>query len=153
MIVGFAARMRSDHPIFSRSQLTALVHEAFLRLVDHSADDFNDQTHFRAVAATAMRQILIDHLRSRRAAKRGAGWDRVTLSDLSGAPQALDLEALDEALTKLGDVDERAARVVELKFFGGWTEPAIAAALEISARTVRNDWSMARAWLRQHLGD
>ncbi|MEQ8765381.1 MAG: ECF-type sigma factor [Planctomycetota bacterium] len=134
-------------------QPTALVHEAFLKLVDHAVDDFNDQTHFRAVAATVMRQILIDHLRSRRAAKRGGGWERVTLSELSGASQDFDLEALDEALTDLAEMDERAAKVVELKFFGGLTEPAIAIALQVSERTVRNDWSMARAWLRQRLGD
>jgi len=139
----------------STLQPTAIVHEAFLRLVGHDKGDFKGKTHFYAVAAVAMRHVLIDHVRGRKRAKRGGEWKRITLADgarVSSGGQ-LDLLTLDEALTKLAELDERAARVVELRYFSGMTDREIAEALGISERTVRNDWTMARAWLRCELSD
>ncbi|MHC4137721.1 MAG: ECF-type sigma factor [Planctomycetota bacterium] len=131
-------------------QPTALVHEAYLKLVDVGTDDLRSRTHFQALAARVMRQALIDHARRRDRRKRGGGWQRVTLSDVTaGDPDSVvDLEALETALAQLGEQDERAARVVELRFFAGLPERAIAEFLGVTTRTVRNDWRMARAWLR-----
>ncbi len=133
---------------------TALVHEAFLRLVDKKTTDLRSQTHFYALAAGAMRHVLIDHVRDQKRAKRGGDWHRITLSDLRAgkARTSVDLEALQEALEKLTALDERAARVVEMRFFAGLTEQVIAEYLDVSERTVRNDWTMARSWLRCELG-
>jgi RNA polymerase sigma factor (TIGR02999 family) len=134
-------------------QPTALVHEAFLRLVEYETADFKSRTHFCAVAAAAMRHVLIDHARGAGRAKRGGDWQRITLSgaeELSSSDE-VDLLTLDDALTELGKLDPRAARVVELRFFGGLTEAQVGAELGVSERTVRNDWSMARAWLRTRL--
>ncbi len=132
---------------------TAMVHEVFLRLVDKETVDFAGQTHFYAVSATALRQVLLDHIRGSRRAKRGGDWRRVALTDSIAITNGsnVDLIALDEALARLAELDERAARVIELRFFAGMTEAQVAAALQVSERTVRNDWSMARAWLRCHL--
>jgi RNA polymerase sigma factor (TIGR02999 family) len=131
-------------------QPTVLVHEAYLKLAGVGSGDLRSQTHFYALAARAMRQVLIDHLRHRGRQKRGGNWQRVTLSDVTtgDADGVVDLEALEAALTQLGEQDERAARVVELRFFAGLNEAATANALGVSERTVRNDWRMARAWLR-----
>lgn len=133
---------------------TGLVHEAYLKLVDQSKVNWQDRGHFLAVSAMAMRQILVDHARRRDAEKRGGGQARVTLSDTSatfGQP-ALDLLALDEALTTLGALDDRKARVVELRFFAGLTAKEAAEALGASETTVDDDWAFARAWLRSRLG-
>jgi RNA polymerase sigma factor (TIGR02999 family) len=129
-------------------QPTALVHEAYVKLVN--ADDLRSRTHFFALAARVMRQVLIDHVRQRDRQKRGGGWQRVTLSDITAgnSESVVDLEAIETALTQLSEQDERAARVVELRFFGGLPESAVAETLGVSERTVRNDWRMARAWLR-----
>jgi RNA polymerase sigma-70 factor (ECF subfamily) len=131
-------------------QPTALVHEAYLKLAGAAADDWRSRTHFYAVAARAMRQVLIDHVRGRNRLKRGGGRQRVTLSDVAAGTRdtLVDVDALEEALVRLGRQDERAARVVELRFFAGLPEPAVAEVLGVSERTVRNDWRMARAWLR-----
>jgi RNA polymerase sigma factor (TIGR02999 family) len=134
-------------------QRTALVHEAYLKLMGGGARDLRTRTHFFAVAATAMRQVLIDHLREQNRVKRGGGWRRVTMG---GTPAAdgetdVDLEALDAALRTLEDMDARAAEIVQLRFFGGLSEPEVAQVLGISERTVRSDWAMARAWLRTRL--
>jgi RNA polymerase sigma factor (TIGR02999 family) len=131
-------------------QPTVLVHEAYLKLVGVDSGDLRSQTHFYALAARAMRQVLIDHLRHRGRQKRGGNWQRVTLSDVTTGDTdgVVDLEALETALVKLGKQDGRAARVVELRFFAGLNEAATANALGVSERTVRNDWRMARAWLR-----
>lgn len=136
-------------------QPTALVHEAYLKLLDSDQSKFKSETHYAAVAALAMRQILIDHARGKNRAKRGGGWQRVTLSDVHNVSigDQIDVLALDEALTRLADLDPRAARVVELRFFGGLSEVETASYLGVSERTVRNDWSMARAWLRCELGE
>ena len=131
-----------------------MVHEAFLRLVDKKTTDIRSQTHFYALAAGAMRHVLIDYVRNQKRAKRGSDWHRITLSDAYAvtARTTVDLLALQDALEKLTGLDERAARVVEMRFFGGLTEQAIADYLDVSERTVRNDWTMARAWLRCELG-
>lgn len=138
-------------------QPTDLVHEAYERLADQSRVDWRGRAHFLAVAATVMRRLLVDHARRRGRQKRGGGAQRVTLSGLAApAESELDLEellALDEALEKLRALDEREARVVELRYFGGLGVQEIASVLQVSERTVRNDWNFARAWLRQALAE
>ena len=136
-------------------QPTALVHEAYIKLIDQTRVEFNDKTHFFAVAATAMRQILIDHARAANAAKRGGGWNRVTLSGPNAAASAksLDVIALDAALEKLANLDERQARIVELRFFAGLTVNEVAEVIGVSTRTVELDWKMARAWLSRELSE
>ena len=138
-------RQEADHTL----QPTALVHEAFLRLVDQTSVEWNDRPHFFAVAATAMRQILIDHARRRRAAKRGGQMQRVTL-DAAGTPPTespIDLIALDDALAALAALDERKHQVVVMRFFGGLSVDEVANVLEVSKTTVESDWRSARAWL------
>jgi RNA polymerase sigma-70 factor, ECF subfamily len=135
-------------------QPTALVNEAFLRLVDQSRVDWQGRTHFFAVGAEMIRRVLVDDARSRGAVKRGGGWARVGIADVDNRPidgTDVDLLALDEALTSLAAVDPRAARVVELKFFGGLREEDVAIVLGVSPSTVRDDWKMARAWLREEM--
>jgi RNA polymerase sigma factor (TIGR02999 family) len=131
----------------------ALVHEAYLRLVDHSCVDWRDRGHFLATAATAMRRVLIDHARRRHAQRRGAAARRTftTLELLGGTDRSELLIDLDEALSRLAQLDARQAKVVELRFFGGLTEEEISAALDISVRTVKRDWAKARSWLYQEL--
>ncbi|MEZ5332970.1 MAG: ECF-type sigma factor [Thermoanaerobaculia bacterium] len=133
---------------------TALVHESYLRLAG-SPSGFNDREHFMAVAATAMRQVLVDRARKRGRAKRGGGERPVTLDESvhsADADREADiLLALDEALRGLDDEDPRLRRVVECQFFGGMTRQDTAAALELSERTVRRLWIKARAWLRLQL--
>ena len=136
---------------------TALVHEAYLRLVDQTRGEWRDRAHFLALAATAMRRILVDHARRHHAAKRGAAARPVSLD----APDALDaltvdaraelLVDLDEALARLATLDARQARVVECRFFGGLTEEETAEALGIGLRTAKRDWAKARSWLYQAL--
>lgn len=134
-------------------QATILVHEAFLRLADQSAGAFRDRTHFVAVAATAMRQILTDHARRVRAAKRGGGWQRVEVDVAADEGIArVDALALDEALTELETLDQRKHRIVELRSFGGLTVEEVAALLGVSKRTVESEWRGARAWLGSKLG-
>lgn len=140
---------RANHTL----QPTALVHEAFVRLIDQPDGKWNSRAHFFAVAATAMRQILTDHARRKMADKRGGGWDKVGLEQVGGAPQAdLDVVALDEALTKLAQLDPRRHRVVELRFFGGLSMEEIAEVLGVSKTTVESDWRGARAWLASEIG-
>jgi RNA polymerase sigma-70 factor, ECF subfamily len=142
-------RERRDHTL----QPTALVHEAYLKLAEQDSAKWNDPLHFRAVAANAMRQILVDHARRRGTDKRGGDWVRVTFSEAvtAGAEPDVDVLALDEALAELGKLDERKSRVVELRFFGGLTCEEAARALSIAPKTAEADWYMARAWLRQQL--
>jgi RNA polymerase sigma factor (TIGR02999 family) len=135
-------------------QATALVHEAYVRLVDQTRVDWQGRAHFLAVAAEAMRRILVDHARRRAAAKRGGGQLRVALDDglrATEAPPDEDLLELDGAMHELAAVSARQARVVELRFFGGMEFLEIAAELGVSERTVKGDWRFARAWLRQRL--
>jgi len=138
---------------------TALVHEAYLRLRDRGTSGFNDRIHFFAMAARAMRRILVDHARRHHAAKRGSNARRVPLESIERLGDgALDVEeraellvALDEALVRLAELDSRQAQVVELRFFGGLTEEETAEALGIGLRTAKRDWAKARSWLYQTL--
>ncbi len=126
---------------------TSIVHEAFMKLRE-AHQGWNDQQHFQAIAATAMRQILIDRVRRQKAEKRGGGWERVTLSlSLEGVSQRVDLEGLDEALHELNALDPRQARIVELRYFGGLTVPEVAVHLSVSTSTIEKEWRRARAWL------
>ncbi len=143
-------RERADHTL----QPTALVHEAFLRLVDVPDAHWQDRSHFVAVAARAMRRILVDHARGRKALKRGNGEVRVPIEDVdvaAGDPADIDLVLLDEALETLTAIDDRQARIVELRFFGGLTVEETAALIGASSRTVKREWQMARTWLRREL--
>lgn len=135
-------------------QPTALANEVYLRLVDQTKIKWRGRAQFLAIAARSMRQILVDHARRHGAEKRGGAYARVTLSDTAGTfgQPALDLLALDEALVALGALDERKARVVELRFFAGLTTREAAEALDVSETTVEDDWALARAWLRRRLG-
>jgi RNA polymerase sigma factor (TIGR02999 family) len=136
-------------------QTTEVVHEAYLRLCKQVELGVEDRVHFYVVSARVMRQVLIDHFRSRSAVKRGGSERPLTLDEaripIEGRGQVL-LD-LDDALERLAELSPRLARVVELKFFGGMTEDEIGVALEISARTVRNDWRKARAWLSRELAE
>jgi RNA polymerase sigma-70 factor, ECF subfamily len=129
-------------------QPTALVNEAFLRLM-HGPDVVHDRQHFLALAAQAMRRVLVDHARQKRARKRGGGLERVTLEVVPGEePFNVDVLALDEALTALSKLDQRASRVVELRFFGGHTDKEVCEILGEKLPTVRRDWVFARSWLK-----
>jgi len=143
-------RERSDHTL----QATALAHEAYMRMVNLDRIDWRDRAHFFAVAAGVMRRILIDHARKRRAARRGGGAPHIPLEEgLRLADDRPDeLVDLDEALERLAEVDPRQERIVELRFFGGLSVEETAAVLDISPRTVKREWAVARAWLRAELG-
>ena len=140
-------------------QPTALVHEAYLRLVAHEHHTWENRAHFYAAAATIMRRILIDHARSRQARKRGAQESAVSLDEALalgdavalGEEQSAELLELDEALSELERLSPRQARVVELRYFTGLSVPEVAQALGVNGRTVDRDWSTARAWLRTRL--
>lgn len=133
-------------------QPTALVHEAYMRLAGAASADWRDRAHFFAVAARAMRQVLIDHARARGAEKRGGRRERVSLEQNDAAElRPFDLVSLNDALTSLGELDENQARVVELRFFGGMTNDEVALVLDRSTRTVEREWRAARAWLRREL--
>lgn len=130
-------------------QTSALVNEAYLRLVDHEKIDWQNRAHFFGVAAQAMRRILVDHARTRNMQKRGGGAERVSLDEAMtfSADRAAELIALDDALGALERLDARKCRVVELRYFGGLTVEETAAALDISTATVSREWEAARAWL------
>lgn len=132
---------------------TALVHEAYLRLVDQTRAQWVNRAQFLSVAARAMRRVLIDYARRYRAGKRGGGWDRLDLDDVDVpvAERAESLLALDDALERLTVLNPRLTQVVECRFFGGMTEPEIADALGLTERTVRRDWVKAKAWLHDEL--
>jgi RNA polymerase sigma factor (TIGR02999 family) len=141
-------RERSDHTLRS----TALVHEAYLRLVHHGPIDTENRAHFVPIAAHLMRQILVDYSRHHRAAKRGAGCT-VVLEEAFVHPRSksADVIALDDALTGLARIDEQQSRIVELRFFGGLTTEETAQVLGISPATVKRDWSVAKAWLSRQM--
>src|SRR6266542_440121 len=133
-------------------QATALVHEAYLRLVDTRRVNWQNRAHFLAMAARLMRRILVDLARARQYQKRGGGAIRMSFTEALSAPdKAEDLMALDEALSALATFDERRSRVVELRFFGGLSVQETAAVLRISPETVMRDWKLARTWLRREL--
>jgi RNA polymerase sigma-70 factor (ECF subfamily) len=142
------ALMRRERPSHTL-QPTDLVHDAFMRLVDQTAIEVSDRVHFLAVAARAMRQILVDHARRRGAQKRGDGWERVTFNEdvVRGPAGPLELLAFDQALDALARHDARAAQVVEMKVFAGSTSVEIADALGVSKRTVDGDWALGRLWV------
>ena len=134
-------------------QTSALVNEAYLRLVDWKNVRWQNRAHFFAVSAQLMRRILVDFARSRRYGKRGGGVPALVLDEaaLISSEKSTDLVALDEALASLSQLDARQSRVVELRFFGGLTVEETAEVLKVSAGTVRRDWSLARAWLRREM--
>jgi RNA polymerase sigma factor (TIGR02999 family) len=133
-------------------QPTALVNEAYLRLLSGPVA-INDRTHFFAIAAQTMRRVLVDHARQKRAEKRGGRAVRVTLQHLEALPAAgVDVLALEEALSQLAVLDPRAAKVVELRFFGGHTDSEVCEILGENLARVRRDWVFARGWLRARLG-
>jgi RNA polymerase sigma factor (TIGR02999 family) len=136
-------------------QPTALVHEAWFKLAGNAAPDAVDRGHFLALAARAMRQVLVDHARRRSAAKRGGPMPELTISDdrLGFAIPLDDLLTLDDALTRLGEHEARLARVVELRFFAGLSEEEVATTLDVTTRTVQRDWAKARAWLHAQLDE
>lgn len=150
LAASYLRRERPGHTL----QPTALVNEAFVRLVGQgSRTDWESRSHFVAIAAHHMRQILVDYARRHRAAKRGSGATMISLDDARAAsdPRSVDLLALDEALAKLADVDQRKAKAMELKFFGGLEMAEIASVLGISVKTVEKDVRLAAAWLRSAL--
>ena len=148
-----AARyLRNEQPGISL-QTTDLIHEAYLRLTNRQHIEWQNRLHFFAIAAKVMRHILVDHVRGRQAAKRGGSDIRLPLEDamvvLPG--QDLDLVALDEALTRLAEIDPQQSQIVELRFFSGLTVEETAKVLDVSERTIKRDWKVAKAWLRREL--
>lgn len=142
---------RSDHTL----QPTAVVHEAYLRLVDQKRVDWKNRAQFLGLAAEMMRRILVNHARDRAASKRGGHAQRVSLSladNLFEQPD-IDMLALDDALVELAQLDPRKSRIVELKFFGGLTTQEIAEVEDVSTRTVERSWALARAWLYRAITD
>ncbi len=139
------SRQRPDHTLES----TALVHEAYMRLVGRTSVHFESRTHFFAVASHLMRRILVDHARKHNAAKRGGANVTLVLDDSVDVPdkREIDLSALDEALTALAKLDERQASIVEMRFFGGLSIDETSQALAISPATVKREWMTARSWL------
>jgi RNA polymerase sigma factor (TIGR02999 family) len=142
-------RERKDHTL----QTTALINEAYLRLVDQKHVHWQNRAHFFGISAQIMRRILIDHARRYNYAKRGAGAQKISLDEsaMVARDRATELLSLDEALHSLAEIDPRRSRVVELRFFGGLDNDEIAAVLKISPNTVTRDWNLARAWLYQEL--
>ena len=145
----YLKRERRDHTL----QATALVHEAFLKLVDQQAVRWQNRAHFFGIAAQAMRRILVDHARAHAARKRGGGERLLSLDDALIVGSSIDVEilALDEVLTRLTSIDPQQSQIVELRFFGGLTMDETAAVLHISPATVGREWKMAKAWLYAEL--
>ena len=147
----YLRKERSDHTL----QPTALVHEAYMKLIDISDVSWQDRAHFFAVASNVMRHILVDHARARATDKRGGEAQRIALEDavqLSGETD-IDLLALDEAMRQLAAFDEQQSKIVELRFFGGLTIEETAHVLKISPATVKREWTMAKAWLFRRMKD
>jgi RNA polymerase sigma factor (TIGR02999 family) len=150
-----AARyLRRERPGHS-FQTTALINEAYLRLIDAKDVRWQSRAHFFAIAANLMRRILVDHARRRDAEKRGGSQLRLTLDEGLAVTKEtnVDLLAIDEALDRLATIDPQQARVVELRFFSGLSVEETASALDVSPKTVKRDWSVARAWLRREIGE
>jgi RNA polymerase sigma factor (TIGR02999 family) len=142
---------RPDHTL----NTTALVHEAYLKLVDQQQVQWQNRAHFFAVASMAMRRILVNYARKKKRLKRGGGVVKLSLDDVPEVmsdERADEIVALDEGLTRLAAINERAARVVECRFFGGLTIEETAAVLDTSAMTVKRDWRLAKTWLRREMG-
>lgn len=145
----YLRRERPDHTL----QATGLVHEAYLRLIDQTVTTWQNRAHFLGVAAQVMRRILVDHARRHRAEKRGGDWEKLEYNDehAPNDPRSVNLIALDDALQDLAKFDPRQSQVVELRFFGGLTTEEAGEVLEISPRTVKREWRMARAWLHREV--
>lgn len=145
----YLSHERPDHTL----QATALVHEAYLQLVEQTQVDWKDRAHFFGMAAQMMRHILVDYARRRQSAKRGGLAQRLTLVEAVSFPQQkdFDLVALDEALLSLEKLDSQQSRIVELRFFGGLTIEETATALDVSIATVNREWRLAKAWLLREL--
>jgi len=150
MAARYLRRERPDHTL----QPTALINEAYLRLVDKNSVTWENRAHFFGIAANVMRRILVDHARGHQAAKRGGSAIKVPLDEqLHGTPkqEEMDLVALDTALTRLATVDPEQSRLVELRYFGGLTIEETAQVMGISPATVKRSWTVARAWLRREI--
>ena len=149
MAAGYLRRESADLTL----QPTALVHEAFLRLIDQSNVQWNGRTHFLAIGAQAMRRVLVDHARHRRREKRGGSRKRISFDEqmFLSREHDEDLLAVDELLAELQEIDPRQAKIVELRFFGGMTSSEVAEYLGISKSTADREWRVVRAWLRQQL--
>jgi RNA polymerase sigma factor (TIGR02999 family) len=145
----YMAGERRSHTL----QASALIHEAYIRLVDWKNVQWINRCHFFSVGAQMMRKILIDHARARRSQKRGGVAEQVTLNTevLIGSAKSLDLVSLDDALRRLQEFDPRKSQIVELRIFGGLTNEEVAEAMDIAVITVRRDWKLALAWLRREL--
>ena len=145
----YLQRERSDHTL----QATGLVHEAYLRLVDQSSMTWQNRAHFFAVSAQVMRRILVDYARNHRAEKRGGAQEKLEFDEalLPSGERGVDLIALDDALQDLVTFDPRQSRIVELRFFGGLTNEEIGDVLQISPRTIKREWRLAKAWLRREI--
>jgi len=148
-----AARYLRRERVGHTLQTTALIHEAYIRLVDQKRVQWQNRAHFFGIAAQLMRRILVDHARAKKRAKRGGSDVRVTLAESTLAVKSPDLDvlALDQALDRLAQVDEQQARVVELRFFSGLSVEETAEVLQISTATVKREWSMAKAWLHREI--
>jgi RNA polymerase sigma factor (TIGR02999 family) len=148
---GYLRRERAGHTL----QTTALINEAYLKLIDQHAVNWQNRAHFFGIAAQAMRRILVDYAKTRHRIKRGGIGENLPLEAAalaaSGEERSVDLVALDEALERLAEFDERQARIVELKFFSGLTIEETAEVLRISPATVKSDWNVAKAWLRHEI--
>ena len=145
----YLRRERPDHTL----QSTALVHEAYMRMVNQKTVQWQNRAHFFGVAAQSIRHILVDHARRYQTAKRGSGAHKLALDEAAGVTERADIDliALDDALNGLSAVDPQQGRIVELRFFGGLSIEETAAVLKISPATVKRDWIMAKAWLYQNL--
>ena len=150
-----AAAQLSREPAGHTLQPTALVHEAFLKLIDQRRVAWKGRTHFLAVGAQAMRRILVDHARKKKRKKRGGGRQPISLSEelTVSARQDEDVLAVDDALSELAEIDPRQAKIVEMRFFAGMTSAEVAEHLGVSKTTVDREWRIVRAWLRQKLSD
>ena len=147
----YLRRERADHTL----QPTALVNEAYLKLIDISSVEWNDRAHFFAVSSNVMRRILVDHARAQATEKRGGVLQKVELTEAVSfsKEREIDLLALNDALEKLAELDERQSQIVEMRFFGGLSVEETAEVLKVSTRTIKREWAMAKAWLYQRMKD
>lgn len=147
----YMSRERSGHTL----QTSALVNEAYIRLVNRKGVQWQNRAHFFAIAANSMRSILVDHARSHAYAKRGGGAHKITLDDelLGSQQRAAEVVALDDVLTQLADIDPQQSRIVELRFFGGLTIEETAEVVQLSPATIKREWNIAKAWLYHQLSN
>ena len=146
----FLSKERQGHTL----QATALIHEAYLKLIEQREVEWQNRNHFFAIASTAMRRILVDYARERHREKRGGSAENLAIDDalqISSSEKSIDLIALDEALNRLAKLSARQARVVELRYFSGLSNDETAEVLGVSNATIRNDWNIARAWIKQEI--